>query len=419
MKRLLLSLSISILFCVESDTQSLTTFEKSNNGEALLLGIGEGRQALALGDLNGDNKPEIVAVNRQNNSITILANNGKGAFGLKGSYATGLVPQAVVLGDLNNDKKLDMVIANSGSNTISIFVGTGDGRFIKKTDYSTGAIPFSLAVADLNNDRTVDLMVANRYGNSVSIFLGTGEATFRLFTDYPTHPLPNYFSAADFNGDGKMDFAVASSFNHTITFYWGKGNGLFLRGVSLMKSKNQLGVFVADLNHDGKPDVIEANRQTGTLAISFGFQNDGSESESALAYPLSKGRVCATTGDLNYDGIMDIVVASSGDYPNYAGSITVLLGRNENKFLINNRFLSGYATHCVFLCDVDGDNILDIVIGNGAYDFGGGLSVIFGNKEGTFTRKDNYGIGGYLLWVSFEEDRNPITQTKDVWVEKQ
>src|SRR5215208_1005348 len=98
MNRLFFSFTFILFFSAYSQAQALPPFEKQVSDGLLSLGFNDTNQALALGDLNNDKRPEIIAVNPTNNAISILLNNGKGGFSLKGSYVSGISPLAVVLG---------------------------------------------------------------------------------------------------------------------------------------------------------------------------------------------------------------------------------------------------------------------------------------------------------------------------------
>jgi hypothetical protein len=77
-------------------------------------------------------------------------------------YATGSSPFSVAIGDLNGDRKPDLATANPGTEesageTVSVLLNNGDGTFGPWLDYGTGSRPISVAMGDLNGDRKPDL----------------------------------------------------------------------------------------------------------------------------------------------------------------------------------------------------------------------------------------------------------------------
>src|SRR5207244_2292893 len=131
-----------------------------------------------------------------------------GTFGPKTDFATGGNPRSVAVGDVNGDGAPDLVAANYGSSTVSVLLGVSAPAtrvFGPKTDVATGAYPHSVAIADLNGDGKRDLIAANANDSTVSVLLGTGAGTFGVKTDFPTGALPLSVAVADLNGDGKPD----------------------------------------------------------------------------------------------------------------------------------------------------------------------------------------------------------------------
>ena len=84
----------------------------------------------------------------------------------------------MAVADLNGDGKPDLVIANYGGNTVSVLLGNGDGPSSPSRP-SRRQSPDRVAVADFNGDGKPDLVVANYDDNTVSVLLGNGDGTFR------------------------------------------------------------------------------------------------------------------------------------------------------------------------------------------------------------------------------------------------
>src|SRR5947209_19712083 len=78
------------------------------------------------------------------------ASTGTPSFAAAVNYTVGSNPHAVAVADLNGDSKLDLVVANSNSANVSILLGDGAGGFGAATNFSAGLTPVSIAVGDLN-----------------------------------------------------------------------------------------------------------------------------------------------------------------------------------------------------------------------------------------------------------------------------
>src|SRR5258705_1633213 len=136
---------------------------------AFSFDTGPSPSSVAMGDLNGDGKPDLVTANRDFSTVSVLLGNGDGTFGAKVDYGTGGHPQSVAIGDVSGDGKPDLVTANNNPSTVSVLLGDGDGTFGARADYGAGNVPRSVAIGDVSGDGKPDLAVANLYSTTSAL----------------------------------------------------------------------------------------------------------------------------------------------------------------------------------------------------------------------------------------------------------
>src|SRR5271170_7641420 len=136
-------------------------------------------------------------------------------------------PSSVAVGDLNGDGKLDLVIANFDAGKISVLLGQGNGQFAPAVDYPVGKQPAFVLMADVNGDGNLDVVVCNEADGTLSVLLGNGDGTLQNPATYKAVPDPVYLVVGNFNGDGKPDLAVAGSASDTIAVLLNVGTGNF------------------------------------------------------------------------------------------------------------------------------------------------------------------------------------------------
>src|SRR5437773_8612290 len=92
-------------------------------------------------------------------------------------FEAGTAPTSVAMGDFNGDGRPDLAVLNRVSQDVSVLLGNGDGTFGAQTRFAAGSYPYSVAVGDFNGDGRPDLAVANYLSNDVSVLLGKGDGT--------------------------------------------------------------------------------------------------------------------------------------------------------------------------------------------------------------------------------------------------
>lgn len=142
-------------------------------------------------DVTGDGKTDLVSVNTTAQTVSVLAGDGSGGFADPVNYP--IYPEQSVqdfmpwpwrmtLADVDGDGKPDIVTANTQNDTVSVLPNDGSGGFGTYFNFDTGAHPGSVAVADVDGDGSLDVITANRDNNNVSVLFNRGSAD-RIFAD--------------------------------------------------------------------------------------------------------------------------------------------------------------------------------------------------------------------------------------------
>jgi hypothetical protein len=201
-------------------------------------------------------------------------NQGAGRFRANVDYRTGREPYSVAIGDLNGDAKLDLVAANAGPDedpgkTVSVLLNRGDGSFLSERKFRTGYGPGSVAIGDLNGDGKPDLATADTRAHAVSVLTNTGEGTFRTRKDYwRGGHAPISIAIGDLNGDGRLDLATGNERMHTLSALVNRGHAGFRDRVDYLPGPSApVSAAIGDLNGDGKPDLVAANDLASSVSV--------------------------------------------------------------------------------------------------------------------------------------------------------
>jgi hypothetical protein len=330
---------------------------------AFAYGSGDNAVSVAVADVNGDRKPDLIFAGR-NGLVGVVLGNGDGTFQPAVSYdSNGLWSYSVSVADLNGDGNPDIVAENgcyalgggmpSGLG-VGVLLGNGDGTFQSVTSYdSVGDCAFSVAIADVNGDGKPDIVVtnANPNSNTVGVLLGNGDGTFQPAVTYGSGGFePVSVVIADVNGDGYLDLVVANNCQSVDSIFWGDCTGSGVVGVLLGNGDGTFqaavpygsggweaySVSVADLNGDGNPDIAVANEGSNTVGVLLG--NGDGTFQPAVTY--GSGGIYpdfVAAADVNGDGKPDLLVVNNNAIDScvpsgscYLSSVGVLINSTMN-----------------------------------------------------------------------------------------
>jgi hypothetical protein len=301
--------------------------------------VGLSPVAVAVSDLNGDNKPDIIVVNDSvihdsgttsnppDNSISVLlqdpATPGKFLPGV--IYQTGPGPVQVSIGDLNNDGRPDIAVADNTG--VSLFFQNPGmpGTFSTRTTVNSGSPTFAVTTADLNGDGRGDLITSSNSGLQVWLQDAATAGRFLAPVTYVAGNVPTFIAVADLNKDGRPDLAVAnagslidkSDASVSVLLQNVASPGTFLAPENYATARHSEVVAVADLNGDGNLDLAVANWAgvgggEGTASVLLQDSTQRGRFLPATNYGGNAGiGTWVTLADLNEDGRMDLVFSDS------------------------------------------------------------------------------------------------------------
>jgi uncharacterized protein (TIGR03437 family) len=403
---------------------------------------------LALGDLNGDGKPDVAvaSVDEQlDGVVSVFMGNGNGTFQApqiaitmgSGEDLAG----SIAIGDFNGDGKGDLAYFYNNVNApiVAVALGAGNGTFSTPQPYSVNGTYFTLA--DVNGDGNLDIVT-----DGVSILYGDGKGGFPrrrdvaspvtgavILTDFDGDGIPDIvagtgtasvlagdalavlrgksdgsfvgepvtfvaglstpaaaassIATADFNGDGIPDVALAfGPYDGTpsLVILNGNGDGTLAPGFTAPLAGMPDQTLIADFNHDGKPDLAILESYENTLQIFLGQGNGTFSSPASITLP--NDALALAVGDFNGDGKLDLAFATSTGAGNPGNGGVILLGNGDGTFTSPLTFRLAFAPAWMAVGDFNSDGKLDLAFANQGTDSktDGSLAILFGKGDGTF-----------------------------------
>ncbi len=283
--------------------------------------------------------------------------------------------------------------------------------FTSVPTYAAGSsFAIGAAIGDLNGDGLPDLAVGNADGN-VYVLLQKPDHSFQNAIGYfASNGFVFAVTIADFNGDGKPDIvagleADSSLVNSGLAVLLNNGDGTFQAPSTYNAggTTNADAIAIADFNRDGIPDIAVASYEDHSSSLFGGvgvlLGNGDGTFQAVVSYSTGGyGAGAVAAGDLNRDGIADLVVADYNDAGFTTSVASVLLGNGDGTFQPPvNYAAGGYAGDAVAIGDFNGDGVPDVLEGNNCSTTGlctgGAIGVLLGNGDGTLQTVSTLYVG--------------------------
>lgn len=343
-------------------------------------------QAVAIGDVNGDGRNDVVVANGIYNDpahdakVLVFLQNAAGRLDPPVIYSTsgtlGNAPTTVAIGDVNGDGRSDVVVGNSGKN-IEVVLQNANGGLDPGVTYATGDSD-KIRITDLNNDGRLDVVGIGPGNNSVSIWYQNAYGTLDAPVSYPVaHNGWDDLDVGDVNGDGLNDIIVMSG---------GKGSFGYGQGICVLTQKPDgtfnavvgyggsyiypRGVAVGDITGDHRKDVVMTYGGNASKIAVFP-QNSLGSLTSPISYESYYNPSAIEIADVDGDGRNDVIVLHDG-----SSTIGVYLQSTDGTFNTENRYrvpISNFNPQALAVGDINGDGLPDIA----AVENNGVLNILY------------------------------------------
>jgi hypothetical protein len=314
--------------------------------------------AIQTADLDADGDNDIAMACYGTGMVTILKNDGTGAFTVRTDYAVGIYPVSVAVADVDGDGDKDVLYTRYTSNVVGVMKNNGNGSFAASTEYSGSTTTMTVTTADVDGDGDVDILAGNFGTSTLSVMKNNGNGTFAARSDYGGGSFDN-IASADMDGDGDMD-VITNIRSWGIIVCLNNGQGAFTTTSNSNYgdfSTYVRGIDVADIDSDGDMDVAATANNWNVVTI---LRNNGNATfATPVSYNVGTNPNSVRFMDADGDGDLDLGVTNVG-----GNTITVLKNIGNGTYDQRTDYSTGEAPYSLQASDVDNDGRVDMLTAN-------------------------------------------------------
>lgn len=327
----------------------------------------------ALRDLDGDGKLDVAGTlyNGGSGSQVVIFRNtsttGSLAFASAVHVDVGSGPEGLAAADIDGDGKPELISANADSSTVTVVLNTSTpGNVSFGTDINLAApTAHRLAVVDFDGDNKLDIAVTCNSPKQVRVFRNTsslGSLSFSAAGQINTPDFPNGIAAGDVDTDGKADLVVPN--DGKVFIYLNTTSGTSISFAAPVDFVAPCGdeAETGDLDNDGLIDLV-VSRPCNSMVSGFrNLSSPGTVSfDTRLDFPTGLDPRGLAVQDLDADGRADLAVAT-----NLGASLSVLRNLSDGELSFGEfvEYPSGTGAYLIKTGDLDADGAPDLAVTN-------------------------------------------------------
>ncbi|MGA2622979.1 MAG: T9SS type A sorting domain-containing protein [Bacteroidota bacterium] len=371
-----------------------------------------------VGDFNSDGLKDVLvntSPGEWNHGASLFLQQPDGTFKYSGSTDTTWAFEELIAGDFNNDGRLDFaatVVANRPDAAIVVFEQDSSGGILHNAHYYPSYdIPQPIAAGDFDSDGRTDIVVVHNGWYKLGIFHQNSDGGFdpEILIDAPyLQPwLSSSIAVKDINGDGKVDVNIADDNYGLVRFLNETGGsskvsitpvgfGQYLSTTMAPPTIDSSGIHGFIVNEsklvdslgkriDVPPNPVACHRFAGkqvwarkgyspyrvpSKVVDSGALwkpnaiagSDTISFSDPVFYTGVADMSCLRIGDMNNDGLNDVITGISTVWRNHPHDIIIYYQNKEGQLGDTIHYPSSGWVSSIDVGDLNGDHLQDLVV---------------------------------------------------------